>query len=261
MKTLSVSKGQTVQNNKIEYDKYVFSIGELLRYPALGLGAGLVICWLCYHSICAAWIGIVVMLVYLYFKKKSLIKQRQKLLLYHFKDFLGALHNALNSGYSIENAIGESYEDIRALYDEKDVMTKEIKIMQQGLRLGRPVEELFENLAQRSGVGDIRLFAELLKTGKRQGGRLGKILSDTRRIIFEKIDTEAEIDKQLTQKKLEHRIMSLMPACIIVYLRLTFSGFIEQLYGNFIGVVVMSICLAAYIGAYFLGERIISIEV
>lgn len=201
------------------------------------------------------------MLFYMKRKKQSLIESRKKQLLYHFKDFTGALHTSLNAGYSVENGVAEALEDIRQLYGEKDVMTQEIKRMIAGLRLGESVEELFYDLGVRSGLDDIKLFSELLAIGKRHGGRLGKILGDTKHIINGKIETEQEIDKQIAAKKYEQKIMSLMPACVIIYLRLTFSGFIEQLYGNPGGVVIMTICLMAYAFAYRMGEKIVSIEV
>ena len=246
---------------KIIYSEYKYSAVELFKYTAVGAGTGLLICWLCYHSIYSVPAAAVVAVIYLKKKKTSLMEKRKKQLQYHFKDFIGAFHTSLNAGYSIENGIKEALADIKQMYGEKDVMTKEIRIMLSSLKVGRSVEEVFYELGERSGLEDIRLFAELLAIGKRQGGRLGKILGDTKYIICGKIDTEQEIDKQLAEKKYEQRIMSLMPACVILYLRLTFDGFIEQLYGNLTGVIIMSICLVVYAAAFYLGERIVDIKV
>lgn len=248
-------------NSKIIYSVYKYSIFELVKYGAAGLLAGCLICWLCYHSLYSLPVAIAVMFFYLKNKKKSLIEHRRKQLLHHFKDFIGALHTSLNAGYSVENGMAEAMEDIRRLYGENDVMTQEIKRMLIGLRVGESVEDMFYDLGSRSGLDDIKLFSELLSTGKRHGGRLGKILGDIKHIICGKIETEQEIDKQIAAKKYEQKVMSLMPACVIVYLRLTFSGFIEQLYGNIAGVIIMTTCLAVYVFAYQMGKRIVSIEV
>lgn len=248
-------------NVRILYDTYTMTFGECIKYGAVGLILGLLVCWLCYHSIYSAPLAAVVMIIYLQAKRKSLKEERKKKLLYHFKDFLGSLHTALNSGYSVENGTAEALEDIRNLYGDNDVMTVEIRYMIAGLRIGRQIEELFQELGERSALEDIRLFSELISIGKRQGGRLGKILGDTKHIICGKIETEQEIDRQLSAKKYEQKIMSLMPACIIIYLRLTFDGFIEQLYGNLLGVVIMSMCLGIYAGAYYMGRKIVNIRV
>ena len=101
----------------------------------------------------------------------------------------------------------------------------------------------------------------MLIISKRKGGTIGKLLNDTKNIIREKNDTLREKDKVLSSKLYELKIMSAMPAAVILYLRLTFDGFIEQLYKNAAGAVVMSICLLIYMGAYMLGKRIINIDI
>ncbi len=199
--------------------------------------------------------------VYLKKKKKELIEKRKNTLLYHFNDFLNALNIALGAGYSLENAIKSSLEDMKQLHGEKDVIVNELRIMVSGLKIKKPIEELFKDLGDRSDMDDIRLFSEMLITARKHGGSLVKVLSDTRKIINEKIETKHETEKILGSKAYEQKIMSIMPAAVIIYLRLTFDGFIEQLYGNVTGIIIMTGCLLVYIGAYYLGKRIVNIEV
>ena len=52
-----------------------------------------------------------------------------------------------------------------------------------------------------------------------------------------------------------------MPFGIILYMSLTSPGFLEVLYGNLFGVAVMTGCLAVYLFAWWLGNRIVDIEV
>ena len=249
------------KNQRIYYNEYRYTFPELLKYLGIGLAIGLTACWLCYCSVYAAPLAVIFAVYYVRRKKKTLIERRKNLLLFHFKDFIGALHTALSSGYSVENGIRSTLNDMRQLYGEDDVIVSELKIMAAGLKLHRPVEELFMDFGERSHLEDIRLFAELVAIAKRQGGSMGKVLSDTRTIILQKIETAQEIDKLLASKVYEQKIMSIMPAAVILYLRLTFDGFIEQLYGNLVGVIIMTVCLLIYIGAFYLGRRIVRIEV
>ena len=62
-------------------------------------------------------------------------------------------------------------------------------------------------------------------------------------------------------KKLEGRIMNGMPLFILAYLKLTSGDFLELLYGNVLGVVVMTTALAAYAGAIRLSEKILDIRI
>ena len=77
----------------------------------------------------------------------------------------------------------------------------------------------------------------------------------------EKSDTEAEIEVLVSGKKLEQKIMCVIPLVIIAYLRLETAEFLSVLYHNPFGMFIMSICLAVYAGAYILGERIVDISV
>lgn len=47
----------------------------------------------------------------------------------------------------------------------------------------------------------------------------------------------------------------------IIYLKLTSPGFLGVLYGNPFGICAMTICLGIYSFSYWLGRRIVDIEV
>ena len=249
------------KNQRIYYNEYSYSFPELLKYLAIGMTIGCLAVWLCYHSIWGVPFAAAFAVLYARRKKKTIIEKRKNTLLFHFKDFISALHTALSSGYSVENGIRSSLSDMRQLYGDDDVIVRELRIMAAGLKLHRPVEELFGDFGVRSSLEDIRLFSELVAIAKRQGGSMGKVLSDTREIIVQKIETAQEIDKILSSKIYEQKIMSIMPAAVILYLRLTFDGFIEQLYGNPTGVLIMTACLLVYAGAWCMGRKIVKIEV
>ena len=50
--------------------------------------------------------------------------------------------------------------------------------------------------------------------------------------VYEKMEVEEEIETLITAKKLEERIMMVMPYGIIFYLRVTNGEFLEILYHN-----------------------------
>lgn len=257
-KDISAKKKQT---KRIFYDKYKLSIPEILKYGSAGFLIGILICWLCYHSIYSLPIAVVVALFYIKIKKKELIKKRKILLRDHFAGLLESLYTALSSGYSVENGIKAALSDMEQMYGNDDVIVNEIRLMNFGLGYKKTIEELFDDLAMRSDTDDIKLFAQMLVISKRKGGTIGKLLGDTKSIICEKIDMLRERDKILASKIYELKIMSIMPAAVIIYLRLTFSGFIEQLYQNQAGVFVMTCCLCFYAGAFMLGKKIIKIDI
>ena len=87
------------------------------------------------------------------------------------------------------------------------------------------------------------------------------ILQKTARILGDKIDVKKEIEATVAGKKSEQWIMSMMPFGIILYMQITSPGFLQVLYGNVFGVVTMTVCLLIYFLAYWMGKKIVDIEV
>ena len=145
-------------------------------------------------------------------------------------------------------------------YGAADIV-REFHYIESRKKVSVPVEELFLGLGERSGIEDIENFAAVFSTAKRSGGDMDKIIQTSARMLGDKIDVRKEIETTLSAKKAEQMIMSLMPAGIILYLQLTSPGFLEVLYGNPFGVCAMTVCLGIYGLSYWLGKRIVDIEV
>ena len=90
---------------------------------------------------------------------------------------------------------------------------------------------------------------------------MNRIIQTSARMLGDKIDVKKEIESTLAAKKAEQTIMSLMPAGIILYLKLTSPDFLSVLYGNPFGICAMTLCLGIYGMSYWLGHKIVDIEV
>lgn len=246
---------------RTDYRVYHFSLRELLLYGAGGILLGAAVVWLCYDSVYGAPLAVPILIFYLVMKKKQKKEERAQILNYHFRDFLSSLHTNMLAGYALENGVRLSAGDIAKLYGRGDILAMELKDMVGQMRFGKPVEQLFLDLGIRSGVEDIRNFSEVLVIAKRTGGNMNHILESTWRNICEKIDTRQEIDTVTASKRYEQGIMSLMPAGIILYMRITFEGFSEKVYGNPAGAVLMTVCLLIYVVAFLAGRKLCRIEV
>ncbi len=178
-----------------------------------------------------------------------------------FKDALQAVTSGLQAGYSVENAIRAACSDMEQMYGADGMMTRELSRMVQGLRNSRTPEELMEDLAMRSGSEDMMEFGEIFSIAKRTGGSLTEILKSCADTICDKLDTKKEIVTVMSAKRLEGRIMDVIPCGIILYVDISSPGFFRCLYHNAAGIAVMTVCLAVYLFAVFLSERMMSVEV
>ena len=190
-----------------------------------------------------------------YIKKKKANFHQQ------FKEAIQSLSAALNVGYSVENALRETVKDLRTIYKKEVLLIKELTYVIRQIEMNLPVETALTELANRTEDEDVQTFVTVFNMAKRSGGDMLEMIRNTVRQMGEKIDVEREIETILAAKKMEFHIMTLIPFGMIAYLKVSFPEFIQVLYGNLFGVVVMTVCLAIYVVSYEMGKRIVEIEV
>lgn len=246
---------------QINYNEYEFTKKELLMNLLIGVFLTFFIGYLFYRSIFIIFFLIPFSLLYLKYKKSILIEERKWQLNLEFRDGILSILAALNAGYSIENAIKEALFDLKVLYGDSAYIVKEFEDMIFQIEMNRTIEEVLLDFANRSQLEDIYNFAEVFITAKRTGGDLIKIIRQTTKVIGDKIDVKREIKTLITAKQFETKIMNLIPLGIILYMWIFSPGFLDPLYHNFLGVMIMTISLIVYIIAFLLSKRITSIEV
>ena len=241
----------------MNYGSYVMTGKDRIKCLALSVVITVFAAWLLYKSP----IGLVLIAgIYPFLKKgyveKKVEEQRRKLLL-QFKDAIQSVSVALLSGYSMENAWKEAEMEISELHGTDAYMLVELKEINQGVAMNQPIEELLYRFALRSQCEDILNFAEILRFAKRSGGNLGKIIKNTTDRINEKFEIEQEIETIISGKKMEQKVMNIVPVALLAYLNLTSGDFLEPLYGSLFGACVMTIAFLAYLAAFSLSRKMI----
>lgn len=178
-----------------------------------------------------------------------------------FKTGIQAMASAMNVGYSVENAVREAARDMKPLFQKECRIQKEFNRMIHQLDMNRTAEQVLSEFAERVSQEDVDSFVTVFITAKRTGGDSITIIRNAVRDIGEKIEVEKEIQTFLAAKKLEFKVMCVIPFGIILYMRLAFPEFMGVLYGNLLGVVLMSVCLGIYVAAYKIGRDLVDIEV
>lgn len=178
-----------------------------------------------------------------------------------FRESIQTLSAILKVGYSVENAIRETWKEIRSVYKKKVRIVKEYETMMHQLDLNMTAEEVMKQFSYRVQVEDVENFVAVFGAAKRLGGDSIAIIRHAADAIGEKMEVEREIQVMLASKKLEFQIMCVIPFVIILYMRSAFPEFMAVLYGNPAGVLFMTICLMLYLAAYQLGKKMTQIEV
>lgn len=258
-------KGRKKQIKKIrgktDYGIYRLSWKQWIRYIAQAVALCGGVNYLFYKSPAAFLFMLPLPFWYVRQKKKQQMMLRKRRLHYQFKDALSAMQVGISAGYSLENAVREAQKDLERIHGKNSEMALEFAYMGNQLAHSVPLEELLYDLGIRSTVEDILNFTDILVQSKKMGGNMRMILQNCITAIEDRIDVKKEIDALLSARKMEQKIMSVIPLGIILYMQITSPGFLDALYGNTLGVCVMSICLALYLFAYQWGVRLTDIEV
>ena len=177
------------------------------------------------------------------------------------REALQSVSASMRVGYSVENAKKEAKRDLSLLYKEDSAIQREFTHMVRQIYLQVPMEQIMEEWSERVGQEDVRNFVNVFVMAKRSGGNMLGIIKSTTDQIREKLEVRAEIETMLAARKYEFNVMSAIPFGMIAYMKISFPEFMGALYGNMLGIGVMSVCLGIYFGAYMLGEKIVNIEV
>lgn len=244
-----------------DYETYPFSKKELLENVGIYVMASGCIAYLFFRSVIAFGIGMLFVGKFLQMRRRTYCRRRKRSLEKQFLTAIQVTAASLRAGYSAENAFADAVPELEKIYGKEEMIVKEFQQIAGQLQMNRNLEELLADLADRSGVEDIRNFAEVFSAAKRTGGNLIAIMEHTAFCIAQKEETRREIETALSAKKLEQNIMSLIPAGILVYVQLVSPGFLDGMYHNITGIFIMSLCLLIYGAAYLWGKKIVEIEV
>ena len=227
----------------------------------MGLAFAAVFAYVFYRSVAVAILLAPLAVIYPIFKKKDLKAKRDARLAEEFKEGIMILSSSLSAGFSFENAMRESEAELRILYGDKSLIVGEFELINHRVSMNIPIEQAWEEFAQRSDSEDIRNFVQVIKVAKRSGGELNSIIAHTSDTIGDKIRIEEEILTITSAHRLEQSIMNLVPIFIVIYIDMSSPGFFDSMYTGIAGRVVMTICFAIYLLAIFLSKKILEIEI
>lgn len=234
-------------------------------FPALaaaaaagGLGGG-IISWIFFRSRlvilpCLAAGAVTAVLLY----RRHLAEKRTRQLKQEWKEGLGQLLVCLRSGRSLESAFSASLEDMDAssmpnLYPQWQQIVREI-------RLGYPVEESLRQTAQRTGLAEMGSFARSVEICKRTEGDVARVMEHTITVLKDRLEMQNELSVLLARKRLEQRLMTVMPFVILGLLVLLSPGYLSPLYDTLQGRLVMTVCAGLMVLSMVLSRKISHIE-
>ena len=252
-------KRRTISKKKTNYASPKPTWMEEVQYLAEGLVIVSLFAYFFYRSYAA----VIILSPGIWFYRKERMKKsgkrRKYVLEQQFKETLISVQTNLQSGYSIENAFIESYGYVVSIYGKNSDIAKELIRIQKGLHNGDSLEHLLLDLGRRCPESSLEEFSNVYSIACKSGGGWTEIIMKIVAGINQRMEIKQEIETLVHGKKMESRVMSIIPFFILFYMDVTSKGYFDVLYHNLAGILIMTICLGIYIVAFLMSEKITEI--
>ena len=245
-----------------ELSKYEFSRRENAVFYSCLAAAGLIISYLMYRNILFSVVIIPFARRIKGFVTESIIRSRRRRYMTEFKDFLFMVSTAIGAGRSMKDAISESVPSLLNIYGSRSILAGDLKKAYERMETGGENDlGVLRDLADASGLEDVKDFVTVYSICKTTGASLITALGKAAGVIMEKMSIDREIEELVRRKEGEGLVIFAMPALIILFLNLTAPDYIAPLYETIAGRIIMTAVLASNIGIYAMIQRITNVEI
>lgn len=245
-----------------ELSKYEFSRRESIIFWSGLAAAGLIISFLMYRNVMFAAVIMPFSRRIKGFVTESIIKNRRRRYMAEFKDFLFMASTAIGAGRSMKDAISESIPSLTNIYGKRSILAHDLSKAYERMETGGENDvSVLRDLADASGLEDVKDFVTVYMICKTTGASLITALGKAAGVIMEKMSIDREIEELVRRKESEGLVIFAMPAVIILFLNLTAPDYIAPLYETIAGRVIMTAVLASNIGIYAMIQRITNVEI
>ena len=227
----------------------------------IGLMAGFLVLFIFYKLLILSLAGGAILgVVNMFISAHTSIKKRKLKLRVQFFDLLEAMSVAMRAGNPLLRSLQSAREDLILIYPESSDIITELDIIIGKFNNAVPLSESFSDLADRSGLEDIKSFASIYATIEGKSGRADEIVRETQQIISEKMEIEMEIDTLMTAAKSEVNIMLLMPLVILGVIGYAGAGFMDAIYTTGAGRVVSTGGLIVFIISFVMARKFSNVK-
>lgn len=226
---------------------------DLVRWAMIWTGLCMGIAWLFYDQILYSVIGWAAFPIFFKKMKTYAMRKYQKKFQMEFKDMMISIYSSLSAGAALEECFYRARSDLSGSFGSSARMVLELEILCRKLERNISLGQGLEEMVQRCFDEDLDSFVQVLLIGKRQGGNPAALVQDSVEKIQKRIETGYEIEGIIGAKRNEFLFMCVVPAGVLVYMKLLSPEFMQVLYGNLPGMLIMTVCLGLYGASVYLG--------
>ena len=156
-----------------------------------GAGLSLILAITFFQRVWGLFLTFPVMLLYVKYAEKRLINKKKHQLEVQFKDAILAMASSLQAGYSLGHAFEDALEISGEIYGKKSMIVSLLEKVIWGQKLNISMDQLLEELAERSQLEEVRNFTEVVKVTRRYGGNLPDMIQKLAGVIEDRVTVKA----------------------------------------------------------------------
>jgi tight adherence protein B len=196
-------------------------------------------------------VGAVVPWVWLGYKRKKRVKAFNAGLADTLQLISGSLSAGMSLAQSLDSVVNEGSEPIAGEFKRVLVET----------RLGVPLEAALEGIAQRVGSKDFAWVVMAIRIQREVGGNLAELLNTVGATLRERDYLRRQVQSLSAEGRLSAYILIALPIGMLVYMLSFRREYVEPLYSEPAGLILLFADIVLLIMGWFAMSRIVKVEV
>lgn len=170
-------------------------------------------------------------------------------------DALQLLSNGIRAGLSVPQAIGMVVDEM------SPPISQEFALLLQQNRIGVPLEECFENLAERIPTEDNEMFVSSMNILRETGGNLAEVFDTIVSVIRERIRLQQKIETYTAQGMFQGATIFCMPFALGLVFAVMDPEMMGTLFTHPLGWAALALVLVLDLAGGFVILKIVRIKV
>ena len=172
-----------------------------------------------------------------------------------FPDAIDLMVRALRSGLPISEAIVSAGQEIA------DPVGCELRLVENGMRLGRDLEMLLWDIAKRIDTPEFRFFVIALSVQRETGGNLAETLINLADALRKRRQMRAKVRAMSSETRATTMILGGLPLVVIGLLMLTSPNYLRPLFHDVRGFFLDGVAVAMLVAGVSIMNRMARFEI
>ena len=141
-----------------------------------------------------------------------------------------------------------------------DPLGGEFRTAVEQTRLGMPMTQALSDMLRRVPLDDLRLFVVAVKVQTDVGSSLAQIIGRLSEIVRTRQNLASQIRALTAQSRMSGMVVGLLPVVVLAMFSLIQPTYVEMLFFDHTGKMILRTGLALDLGAFFLIRRILRVR-